>query len=173
MSKKGENYKNGSTVHFLPNRLSMLQSFFSPIRSFIFVTALLIWVPVIGVPDIVLAQETSDDAEMEEALSGFDEEDSGIEDALSGFDEEETAEDKEDIISGFDEEKKIKHTEETEAIIEKEDWSSFYGYTGISLSYSFVREPPEDNSNADWSGLTKARQYFSLTWDTKLGSKWK
>ena len=135
----------------------MLQSFFSPIRSFILVTALLIWVPVIGDTDIVLAQETSDDTEMEEALSGFDEEDSGIEDALSGFDEG----------------KNIKHTEETEAIIEKEDWSSFYGYIGISLSYSFVREPPEDNSNADWSGLTKARQYFSLTWDTKLGSKWK
>ena len=29
MSKKGENYKNGSTVHFMPNRLSMLQSFFA------------------------------------------------------------------------------------------------------------------------------------------------
>ena len=116
----------------------MLQSFLSPIQSFILVTALLIWVAVIGVPDIVLAQETSDDAEMEEALSGFDEEDSGIEDPLLGFDEG----------------KKIKHTEETEAINEKEDWSTFFGYTGINLGYNFVREPPEDNSNADWSGLT-------------------
>ena len=107
--------------------------FYSPIRSFILVTALLISVPVIVVPNIVLAQETADDAEMEEALSGFDEEDSGIEDALSGFDEE----------------KNIKHNEETKALFEKEAWSSFYGYTGISLSYSFVREPPEDNSNSE------------------------
>ena len=135
----------------------MLQSFFSSIRSFILVTTLLIWVPVIGAPDIVLAQETSDFAGMEEALSGFDEEDSGIEDALSGFDEE----------------KNIKHTEETKALFKKEDRSSFYGYTGISLSYSFVREPPEDNSNSDWSGLTKTRPFFSLTWDTKLGNTWK
>ena len=88
MSKKGENYKKGSTLHFCPNRLSMLQSFYSKIRSFIFVAALLISMPVIEVPDYVLAQQKSDDAEMEEALSGFNEEDSGIEEALSGFDEE-------------------------------------------------------------------------------------
>ena len=112
----------------------MLQSIFSPIRSSILVTALLIWVTIIGLTDIVLAQETADDAEMEDTLSGFDEEDSGIEDALSGFDEEESAK---------DEKKNIKHTEETDAINEEEDWSSFYGYTGINLSYSFVREPPE------------------------------
>jgi len=141
----------------------MLQSIFSPIRSLILVTALLIWVPAIVVTDIVMAQEASDDAEMEEALSGFDEEDSGIEDALSGFDEEESAE---------DEEKNIKHIKETGAINEEEDCSSFYGYTGINLSYSFVREPPEDNSNADWSGFTKIRPFFSLTWDAKLGSNW-
>lgn len=157
MSRRGKNNQTGSTLHFCSNKALMLQSFFSSIRSFILVTTLLIWVPVIGAPDIVLAQETSDFAGMEEALSGFDEEDSGIEDALSGFDEE----------------KNIKHTEETKALFEKEDWSSFYGYTGISLSYSFVREPPEDNSNSDWSGLTKTRPFFSLTWDTKLGNNWK
>ena len=80
----------------------MLQSFYSQIQSFILVTALLIWSAVIGVPDIVLAQQTSNDSEIEEALSGFDEEDSGIEEALSGFDEEESAEDEKDILSGFD-----------------------------------------------------------------------
>ena len=157
MSRRGKNNQIGSTLHFCSNKALMLQSFFSSIRLFILVTTLLIWVPVIGAPDIVLAQETSDFAGMEEALSGFDEEDSGIEDALSGFDEE----------------KNIKHTEETKALFEKEDWSSFYGYTGISLSYSFVREPPEDNSNSDWSGLTKTRPFYSLTWDAKLGNNWK
>ena len=141
----------------------MLQSFSPPTRSLILVTALLILVPVIVVTDIVLAQEASDDAEIEEALSGFDEEDSGIEDALSGFDEEELAE---------DEENNIKHTEEPEEKNGKENWSTFFGYTGININYSFVREPPENNSNADWSGLTKVRPFFSLTWDTKLGSKW-
>ena len=141
----------------------MLQSIFSPIRSLILVTALLILVPVIVVTDIVLAQEASDDAEIEEALSGFDEEDSGIEDALSGFDEEELAK---------DEGNNIKHTDEPEEKNGKENWSTFFGYTGINLNYSFKREPPEDNSNADWSGLTKVRPFFSLTWDAKLGSNW-
>ena len=150
----------------------MLQRFYSTIQSFILVTAFLIWAAVIGVPDIVLAQQTSNDLEINEALSGFDEEDSGIEEALSGFDEEESAEDEKDILSGFDEEKNFKHTEVTEATFEKEVWSSFSGYTGISLSYSFVREPPADNSNADWSGLTKTQPFFSLTWDVKLGSNW-
>jgi hypothetical protein len=173
MSKKGENYQNGITVPFCLNRLSMLQSFYSIIRSFILVAAFLISMPVFGVQDYVLAQQTSEDAELEEALSGFNEEDSGIEEALSGFDEDESAEDEKDILSGFDEEKSFKHTEETEALIEKENWSSFYGYTGISLSYSFVREPPVNKSNADWSGLTKTRPFFSLTWDAKLGSNWK
>ena len=172
ISMRSENNKTGSTFHFCRNNGLMPQSIYSPIQSFILVTALLIWATVIGVPDIVLAQQTSNDSEIEENLSGFDEEDSGNEEALSGFDEEESAEDEKDILSGFDEEKKFKHTERPEATIEKEDWSGFSGYTGISLSYSLVREPPEDNSNADWSGLTKTRPFFSLTWDTKLGSNW-
>ena len=69
MSKKGDDYKKGNTLHLCPNRLSMLQSFYSIIRAFILVAALLIWMPVFGVQDYVLAQQTSDDADMEEALS--------------------------------------------------------------------------------------------------------
>ena len=151
------------TFQFCRKKSLMLQSIFSPIRSLILVTSLLILVPVIVVTDIVLAQDASDDAEIEEALSGFDEGDSGIEDALSGFDEEELAE---------DEGNNIKHTYETDAKNRKENWNTFFGYTGINLNYSFKREPPEDNSNADWSGLTKVRPFFSLTWDAKLGSNW-
>ena len=134
----------------------MIQSCFSLIRSFFLVTAFLIWASVVGIIDIGFAQETSDEAEIEDALSGFDDEDSEIENALSGFDEDNN----------------VQQTEEFEAKIEKEYWSSLYGYTGISLSYSLIRKPPSDNSNADWSGLTKTRPFFSLTWDTKLGSKW-
>ena len=169
---RSENNQTGGTLHLYRNKMLMLQSCFPPIRSFILVTALLVWVPVIEIPDIVLAQQTSNDSEIEENLSGFDEEDSGFEEALSGFDEEVSAEDEKDILSGFDEEKKFKHTAGPEATIEKEDWSSFSGYTGISLSYSFLREPPADNSKADWSGLTKSQPFFSLTWDVKLGGNW-
>ena len=86
MSRRGKNNQIGSTLHFCSNKALMLKIFFSSIRPFILVTAFFIWVPIIGSPDIVLAQETSDDTEMKEALSGFDEEDSGIEDTLSGFD---------------------------------------------------------------------------------------
>ena len=72
-----------STFQFCRKKSLMLQSIFSQIRSLILVTSLLFLVPVIVVTDIVLAQDASDDAEIEEALSGFDEGDSGIEDALS------------------------------------------------------------------------------------------
>ncbi|GIT06758.1 MAG: hypothetical protein CM1200mP30_03880 [Pseudomonadota bacterium] len=160
MSRRVKNNQIVSPLEYCRKKAVMLQSFFSPIQSFILVTALLIWVPVIGIPDIVLAQQTSNDTEMKEALSGFDGEDSRIEETLSGFDEEESSEDEKDILSGFDEEKNFKYPEESEATIETEDLSSFYGYTGISLSYSFVREPPADNSNADWSGLPKKLDRF-------------
>ena len=82
ISLRSENNQTGISFHFCRNNGLTLQSFYSPIQSFIMVTALLIWVAVIGVPDIVLAQQTSNDSEIEEDLSGFDEEDSGIEEAL-------------------------------------------------------------------------------------------
>ena len=69
----------------------MLNSLFSLNLSFIFVTELLIWGAFIGLHDFAIAQETPDDSEMEETLSGFDDEDSVIEDALSGFDEDASA----------------------------------------------------------------------------------
>ena len=87
ISMRRENNQTRSTSHFCRNNGLMPQSIYSPIQSFILVTALLIWAADIGVPDIVLAQQTSNDSQIEENLSGFDEEDSGIEDALSGFDE--------------------------------------------------------------------------------------
>ena len=151
----------------------MLQSFYSPIQSFILVTALLICVPFIGVHDFAIAQETPDDSEMEETLSGFDDDDSVIEDALSGSDEDESAKDEKNILSEFEEDNNIQNSDKTQETTGNDDWNSFSGYTGISLSYSFVKEPPEDYSNSDWSGLTKTRPFFSLTLDTKLGRNWK
>ena len=77
----------------------MLNSLFSLNRSFILVTAFLIWVPFIGVHDFAIAQETPDDSGIKETLSGFDDEDFAIEDALSGFDEDESAKDEKNILS--------------------------------------------------------------------------
>ena len=56
----------------------MIRIFFSPIRSFFLVTVFLIWVVVFGTTDIGATQEKSDNKEMEEALSGFDEDEKEI-----------------------------------------------------------------------------------------------
>ena len=121
----------------------MLNSLFSLNRSFILVTALLIWVPFIVLHDFAIAQETPDDSEMEETLSGFD-------------DEEE-----------------FEFSEDSESLSIEESWSSLYGSTGLNFSYSFVKDLPADKTMADWSGLTKVQPYLSLTWDAKLGENWK
>ena len=136
----------------------MLKSLFSLKRSLISVTALLTWVSFIEVNDFAIAQETPDNSEMEDILSGFDEDDS--------------AKDEKDILSGFDEDNNIQQSYKVKESTSNEDWNTFFGYAGISLSYSFVKEPPEDNLNSDWSGLTKTRPFFSLTLDTKLGRNW-
>ncbi len=137
----------------------MLKSLFSLKRSLILVTALLTWVSFIEVNNFATAQETPDNSEMEDILSGFDEDDS--------------AKDEKDILSGFDEDNNIQQSYKVKESASNEDWNTFFGYAGISLSYSFVKEPLEDNLNSDWSGLTKTRPFFSLTLDTKLGRNWK
>jgi len=118
---------------------------------------------VLGIPDVILAQETS--------------EDDGLEDVLSGFDDEASAEE-EDALSGFDDEKDENGTdEEIESTDEEESWKQtlggFSGSAGLSASYSYAKDAPADKTQADWSGLTKLRPYFSLTWDAKFGENWK
>ena len=132
----------------------------SALSTLFFVFMLLIG---IGSSGVILAQDTSDDSGLEEALSGFDDEASADEDdALSGFD---------------DETDEIQSEEENESGNDKESWTqnlrSFSGSTGISLSYSYAKDAPTDKTQADWSGLTKLRPYFSLTWDAKFGENWK
>lgn len=108
----------------------------------------------------IWAQDVSEDAALEDVLSGFDDEDSGELD--------------EDILSGFDEE--VKETETGEDPVPEDaggSWSSVSGAVGMNLSYSYAKEAPTSASEADWSGLTKLRPYLSLTWDAKLGDKWK
>ncbi|HIN01053.1 MAG TPA: ligand-binding protein SH3, partial [Deltaproteobacteria bacterium] len=117
----------------------------------------------LGIPDVILAQETSEDAALEDVLSGFDDEGAEEDDVLSGFDDGST-----ELLSGD-----VDADGERESGVDDESWSNLSGSTGLSLSYSYVKEKPADKTGADWSGLTKLRPYFSLTWDAKLGENWK
>ena len=147
---------NSGTGNYVSARSSLRQ----PLTTLLFIIVLLIG---LGNQGVILAQDTSDDSGLEEALSGFDDEASADEDdALSGFD---------------DETDEIQSEEENESGNDKESWTqnlrSFSGSTGISLSYSYAKDAPADKTQADWSGLTKLRPYFSLTWDAKFGENWK
>ena len=112
-----------------------------------------------GITNVILAQETSEEV--------------GLDDALSSFDEEDFAESDAEVLSGFDDESGVEVTSEAESADQEEGWSSLFGYTGINLNYNYLKEAPTDETQADWSGLTKLRPYFSLTWDAKLGENWK
>ena len=112
-----------------------------------------------GITNVILAQETSEEV--------------GLDDTLSSFDEEDFAESDAEVLSGFDDESGVEVISEAESADQEEGWSSLFGYTGISLNYNYLKETPADETQADWSGLTKLRPYFSLTWDAKLGENWK
>lgn len=142
------------------NSFSARSSLRQPLTTLLFIIVLLIG---LGNPGVILAQDTSDDSGLEEALSGFEVEASAEED---------------DLLSGFDDEKDENGTdEEIESADEEESRErtllSFSGSAGLSASYSFSKEAPADKTQADWSGLTKLRPYFSLTWDAKIGENWK
>ena len=147
---------NSGTGNSFSSRSSLRQ----PLTTLLFIIVLLIG---LGNPGVILAQDTSDDSGLEEALSGFDDE---------AFTEEE------DALSGFEDKKDENGTdEEIESTDEEESWKQtlggFFGSAGLNASYSYAKDSPADKTQADWSGLTKLRPYFSLTWDAKLGENWK
>jgi hypothetical protein len=159
-SLKVSKFKRVAPNTFLVDSISVPSKLKLALTKLIYVIVLLIG---LGNPGGILAQEASEDSGLEDALSGFDDEASADEDdALSGFDD------------GTDESGSAEDTEATE---EEESWkqafSGFSGSTGFSASYSYAKEAPADATQADWSGLTKLRPYFSLTWDAKLGENWK
>ena len=157
---KGTEFQIFSEVPFKNFRVSKLLSIFSQIRIKFLVVTFSILVLNIGFTMSAVAQEDSQEAVLEEALSGFD--------------DENTAEDDDDVLSGFDdEEDEFETSEDSESLAIEEIWSSLYGSTGLSASYSYSKETPADKTQADWSGLTKLRPYFSLTWDAKIGENWK
>ena len=147
---------NSGTGNYVSTRSSLRQ----PLTTLLFIIVLLIG---LGSPGVILAQDTSDDSGLEEALSGFEVEASAEED---------------DLLSGFDDEKDENGTDgEIESTDEEESWKQtlggFSGSAGLSASYSYAKDAPAEKTQADWSGLTKLRPYFSLTWDAKLGENWK
>ena len=117
----------------------------------------------LGIPDVILAQETSEDAALEDVLSGFDDEGAEEDDVLSGFDDGST-----ELLSGD-----VDADGERESGVDAESWSNLSGSAGLSGSYSYAKDAPADKTQADWSGLTKLRPYFSLTWDAKICENWK
>ena len=157
---KGTDFQIFSEVPFKNCRVSKLLSIFSQIRIKFLVVTFSILVLNIGFTMSAVAQKDSEEAILEEALSGFD--------------DENTAEDDDDVLSGFDdEEDEYETSEDSESLAIEGSWSSLYGSTGLNLSYSYVKELPADKTEADWSGLTKVQPFLSLTWDAKLGENWK
>ena len=115
----------------------------------------------LGSPDVILAQDTSDNSRLEEVLSRFEDKATAEEeDALSGFEDEKDE-------NGADEE--IESTDEEESW--KQTLGGFSGSAGFRANYRYAKDAPSDKTQADWSGLTKLRPYFSLTWDSKNGGK--
>ena len=131
---------NSGTGNYVSARSSLRQ----PLTTLLFIIVLLIG---LGSPGVILAQDTSDDSGLEEALSGFEEEASAEEEeALSGFDDEKDE-------NGTDEE--IESTDEEES--RERTLLSFSGSAGLSASYSYAKDAPADKTQEDWSGLTKLR----------------
>ncbi|SVE38729.1 uncharacterized protein METZ01_LOCUS491583, partial [marine metagenome] len=146
---------------------SVSENYFLALGRLKWVLTMLLFVIVLligfGNSGSIWAQETSEDSGLEEVLSGFDDEASNDEDdVLSGFDDG-TDE------GGSDEDTKSAYNEESW----KQTLGGFSGSAGLSASYSYTKDVPVDNSKANWSGLTKLRLYFSLTWDAKFGENWK
>ena len=118
---------------------------------------------VLGIPDVILAQETSEDDGLEDVLSGFDDEGLDEDEALFGIDEGSP-----ELRFG-----EMDSNGEREYGVGDEIWSYLSGSAGLRASYSYAKDAPADKTQADWSGLTKLRPYFFLTWDAKLGENWK
>ena len=150
-----QSFKISKFERVAPNSVSGLVFY---IVSFFFVLIF-----VLGIPDVILAQETSEDDGLEDVLSGFDAEGSDEDEALSGFDEGSP-----ELRFG-----EMDSDGERESGVDDEIWSNLSGSAGLSASYSYAKDAPADKTQADWSGLTKLRPYFSLTWDAKLGENWK
>ena len=150
-----QSFKVAKFQRVAPNSVSGLVFY---IISFLFVLIF-----GLGIPDVILAQETSEDSALEDVLSGFDDEGSDEDEALSGFDDGRT-----ELRFG-----EMDSDGERESGVDAESWSNLSGSTGLSASYSYAKDAPADKTQEDWSGLTKLRPYFSLTWDAKLGENWK
>ena len=147
-----------SEVRFYKFRLSKYLKFLSKVRIKFLVILSTILILNIWYKKSPMAQEYSEEVSLEEALSEFD--DQNEEDKVN------------EVPSAFDEDE-FETTKDNKSLDIDGNWSSIYGITGLRLSYSYAKELPEEKTEADWSGLTKVEPFLSLTWDSKIGEKWK
>ena len=159
-SKISNSFQIFSKKSFPKFRGSKFLSIVSQIRIKFFLIVFTILILKICFTKSAMAQKYSEEVVLEEALSEFD--DQNVEDK------------DEDILSGFDDEKdKLENSEDVKLLAIQGSWSNIFGSTGLSMSYSYAKELPEDKTQADWSGFTKVQPFFSFTWDAKLSENWK
>jgi hypothetical protein len=138
--------------------------------SFLFV---FFWFPISGG---VYAQ---DEAELEEILSGFEDNqksDEDLEEVIEGFDDEAEHEKKkeeieaEEILEGFDED----IAEAESQVPRKEylpDFLSLDGYFKVGSTYNMYHHRSE-GTDTDWHGLSRLRAKMVLELDAKFSESW-
>jgi hypothetical protein len=131
------------------------------------------WVPISGES---YAQE---EAELEEILSGFEdnqESDEDLEEVIEGFDDEAQSEKKkeeieaEEILEGFDEDAAA-----TEDLVPEQqylpDFLSLDGYFKLGSTYNIYHHQAE-GTDTDWHGLSRLRAKMVLELDAKFSESW-
>ena len=138
--------------------------------SFLFV---FLWFPISGV---LYAQ---DEVELEEILSGFEDNqksDEDLQEVIEGFDDEAQSEKKkeeieaEEILEGFDED-----TAATEDWVSEQeylpDFLSLDGYFKLGSSYNMYHHQAE-GTDTEWHGLSRLRAKMVLELDAKFSESW-
>ncbi|MCP4106631.1 MAG: ligand-binding protein SH3 [Desulfobacteraceae bacterium] len=129
----------------------------------------------------VWAQEpvTDSSRDMEEFLSGFDDETGqkdSLDDVLDGFDDSgtpaETSEDSglEELLDGFED--SVEMTEKKPARYEKPSLWDISGYFKVSSACNFAHEAPK-SEETDFRGLSRLRGEMDIKLDIDLPGKWK
>ncbi|GKT12093.1 MAG: hypothetical protein ISEC1_P1068 [Thiomicrorhabdus sp.] len=120
--------------------------------------------------------QVSDNSELDDALSGFDEPVSGssdLDDALSGFDEPASGSDVlDDVLSGFDEAAESNQSAAQQARRTLPSPLQIKGQLSFKNAYAYQESAPV-LGNADYSGLTKTQFAALIKMDYKFSPAWK
>jgi hypothetical protein len=124
-----------------------------------------------GLAPAVLAEEPEAEADLEEALAGFEDDDSealaGFDDddseALAGFDDPDA-----DALAGFEDEEGVALVSET--AVEAERWWSLTGDFVLGASYNYI--PHYSGSGTYYGNMQKLRSKLALQFDADLPGGW-